>query len=267
MNSVYDLPDGRKSVIYTEGNRIMLHAFPARRGTSLFALKDDYLSDLTSVSFYGIIYFAYINLQGQVVFDGIGEGEEKVFACQSRLDEMEMQSWSHLNLIAVGGELWLLCKRYEPERKKWGLKALSPFDETKNYEVIERDTNFMYLAGAIGGRQIVWVLAGADLEAYIWEKQHFRLYKDEKQQTMLAEIKEAAGKAEEQRKKEQREKAVLREKLEQENEMLRSRLQKAEKNLRYAKERYDDLAAIAVKLQEACRRWQEAYGGEEKWMI
>ncbi len=105
MNSVYDLPDGRKSVIYTEGNRIMLHAFPARRGTSLFALKDDYLSDLTSVSFYGIIYFAYINLQGQVVFDGIGEGEEKVFACQSRLDEMEMQSWSHLNLIAVGGEL------------------------------------------------------------------------------------------------------------------------------------------------------------------
>ena len=94
MNSVYDLPDGRKSVIYTEGNRIMLHAFPARRGTSLFALKDDYLSDLTSVSFYGIIYFAYINLQGQVVFDGIGEGEEKVFACQSRLDEMEMQWWS-----------------------------------------------------------------------------------------------------------------------------------------------------------------------------
>ena len=55
MNSVYDLPDGRKSVIYTEGNRIMLHAFPARRGTSLFALKDDYLSYLFMESFILLI--------------------------------------------------------------------------------------------------------------------------------------------------------------------------------------------------------------------
>ncbi|MEJ8735496.1 MULTISPECIES: hypothetical protein [Mediterraneibacter] len=267
MNSVYDLPDGRKSVIYTEGNRIMLYTFPVRRGTSAFVLKDDYLSDLTSVSFYGILYFAYINLQGQVVFDGIGEGEEKVFAYQSRQDGGGWQEWSHLALIAVGGELYLLYKRYEPEQKKWELRGMPLFEETRSCKILERETDFVYLAGEIGKRKIVWVLTGADLEAYIWEKQHFRLYKDEKQRTLLAEIKEAAVKAEEQRKRERKEEAVLREKLEQENEILRNRLRETEENLQYAKERYDDLASIAVKLQEACRRWREAYGGEEEWMI
>lgn len=84
MNRMYNLPDGRKSIVYAEGNRIMLYTFPARRGNMPIVLKEDYISDLTSVSFYGIIYFAYKNTEGNIVFDGIGEGERKIFTYGKR---------------------------------------------------------------------------------------------------------------------------------------------------------------------------------------
>ena len=287
MNRMYNLPDGRKSIVYAEGNRIMLYTFSARRGNMPIVLKEDYISDLTSVSFYGVIYFAYKNTEGNIVFDGIGEGEEKIFTYGNEEGTRQeiKEEWIHLTLTVLGGELYLMYLLYKMSEGKWKLKSVSPFDEEKNSEITEKEEEFDYWLEETGKRKILSVFTGTSLEYCLWERDHFVPYMDERWQALFEGMKETARKVEEERKEERSREAKRQEELKQKNKELEQKIEhleeinkrleeekrkvqmECEEKLKYAKQRYDELAGIAGKLQEACRKWKAAYGGEEEWMV
>lgn len=123
MNEIYQRAEGGQIALYQEGNKVLAAWFALRRGAQPVQQKGDCLEGLTSVLFQGSIYFAYENLQHQVVVDILGGGREKIVLTEGT----DRCKFSNL-ILAVRGELLiLLYQSLNPVKGRFEIHAVAPY--------------------------------------------------------------------------------------------------------------------------------------------
>lgn len=252
MSRIYDLPDGRKACIYSEGNRIMFHAFPARNGGTTAVLKEDYGRDLTSVMFYGTIYFAYINTQNELVFDGIGAGEEEIIPAWTGAHNIE--------LAVMAGNIILFYMTCEERKNIHCLYMCSVYGDGRHSEVIQESEKFQY--HIVQMKNTVMIIIFRDMRILfqkIWAEGGFKNAVCQESELLTEGLRKEC---EQLRIKVQENERAFRNELEAEryrSGRLRETVGEYEKEIRYAKQKYDELAGFAGRLQDAVKQWREKY--------
>lgn len=132
MDGIYEMADGRKVVLYSEGSRIMYLTLPLRRTALPAAVKEDYLQELTIAEFSGLLFFAYKNLKKQVVLDSLGDTGEMILLAENGI----CGELSGLKLCKAGEHLALfyVSELVTGEQKKSGEYVLEAIFPYKNRE-------------------------------------------------------------------------------------------------------------------------------------
>lgn len=167
MSWIYDLSDGRKACLYTERNRIMFHAFPSRNGGMPAVAKDDHESGLTAAMYYGTIYFSYISTGGELIFDGIGSGEEISLGSAEGIK-------AGPDLAAAAGNLLLFCLRRGEEGNMMRLEAVDPYRAGRPWIVAEGKGLSGYRVIRQQNSVLVLVFCGNEIEEEkVWKDGRF----------------------------------------------------------------------------------------------
>lgn len=260
MSWIYDLPDGRKACICREGRKVLLHTFSGRGGGASAVLKEDCGSDPVCLMYYGTIYFAYLDTEKRIVFDGIGSGEE-----------MRTETGGEAEVLRMACAAGRICIFYLTEDGDTGVSRLHmwvPYED-QICVIREESRRFQYLVRQINNTLLAVLYRGTDLiYAGLWKDGEFRnirsdaeerLKKAEEMLVSLEQERESAGREKEKYKdaleREQKLGAEQSRKLREYEGMLRQR----EQEIVYAGEKYDELAAYASKLQNAVKQWREQY--------
>jgi len=231
MSWIYDLPDGRKACIYTERHRILLHTFSSRNAGASAVLKEDCRSELSCLMFYGTIYFAYADTEGGIVFDGIGSGSEIRVRPSGEI--------SGLRLAAAAGSVCVFFMTKDPDTGWSRLNVWEPYESGNPRIIREEKRSFQYCILQLDNTILAVLYRGREiLSACIWIGGEFQdavtLEQNERAERLLAE-------------------------LELERQTAREEKELYEKEISYVKQKYDELAEYAAKLQRAVKQWREQY--------
>lgn len=261
MSWIYDLPDGRKACIYTEGHRILFHTFSARNGGASAVLKEDCRSDLVCFMYYGTIYFAYIDMEGGIVFDGIGSG-----------DEIRVQPPGEPGALRIAAAAGCVCIFYLTEETDTGTSRLNMWDPYEgNIRMIrEENQRFQYGVQQVNNTVLAVLHRGTELiYTGVWLGGEFRDVWSDAAEELRREKEELLEVIEQERESAKKEKRRYEKELETERRRARGQEQKLreyeqgirqrEQEIAYARQKYDELAEYASKLQRAVKQWREQY--------
>lgn len=261
MSWIYDLPDGRKACIYTEGHRILFHTFSARSGGASAVLKEDCRSDLVCLMYYGTIYFAYIDTEGGIVFDGIGSG-----------DEIRVQPPGEPGALRIAAAAGCVCIFYLTKDADTGPSRLNMWDPYEgNIRMIrEENQRFQYGVQQMNNTVLVVLYRGTEvIYTGVWLGGKFRDVQSGAEEERRRKEENLLGVLEQERGSARKEKERCEKELEQERRRRREQEQKLreyergirqrEQEIAYARQKYDELAEYASKLQRAVKQWREQY--------
>ena len=245
MSWIYDLPDGRKACIYMEGNRILLRTFSNRSTGTAAVLKEDCRSELFCFMFYGTIYFAYEDTGGGIVFDGIGSGSEIRLQPSGEI--------SGIRLTAAAGSICVFFMTKDPDTGRSRLNVWEPYESGDHRIIREEKRSFQYCTRQLDNTILAVLYRGREiLSACIWVEGELRDIVTPEQNERVDRLFEEL----ELERQTAREEKELTERKRQEYEQL---LRQYAGEIRYVKQKYDELAEYAEKLQRAVKQWREQY--------
>lgn len=253
MSWIYDLSDGRKACLYTERNRIMFHAFPSRNGGMPAVAKDDHESGLTAAMYYGTIYFSYISTGGELIFDGIGSGEEISLGSAEGIK-------AGPDLAAAAGNLLLFCLRRGEEGNMMRLEAVDPYRAGRPWIVAEGKGLSGYRVIQQQNSVLVLVFCGDEIEEEkVWKDGRFCQTAQRRVRQETSQLEKECSVLKRRIQEQEREQRNLLEMERHRNHELENTLEKYREEIRYAKQKYDELAGFAGRLQAAVKQWREKY--------
>ena len=260
MSWIYDLPDGRKACIYTEGRRILFHTFSGRSSGASAVLKEDCSSGPVCLMYYGTIYFAYIDMEGEIVFDGIGSGDEIRTRPEGKPEA--------LRIACAAGRVSIFYLSEAADMRTNRLNMWDPYEGTTRM-LREENQYFQYSVQQMNNTVLLVLYRGSELIcAGVWEGGEFRDVQEdaseqrrEKARLLTAFEQERESAEKEKRRYEKELEAERRHSREQDQKLKEYErvIRQREQEIAYASRKYDELAGYASKLQKAVKQWREQY--------
>lgn len=265
MNKIYQRADGGQIALYQEGNRVMAAWITLRRSGQPVQQKGDCLGGLTSALFQGSIYFAYENLEHQIVVDILGGGREKIVLTEGA----DRCKFSGLTLAVKGELLALIYQAWNPIQERFELCSTAPYQPEQSCRIREWE----HAAGSVlllEWENDQYLLTGGDREViYRWkdameweESRGSGVSWEEEKERLRREWEEEARRRQDQREEEIRllqaeREAVYREQMEE----LRKEKDALEEEVRAEAERQK------AAREEAFCAWQEQTEQEKKELM
>ncbi len=250
MNTVYDLSDGRKVMLYMENNRILLLFTPLRPGQMPAVRHNDCLGRLYSAAWHGRIYYVYENLSHQIVFGCLDDDGAAVIL--SPLSERQM--YEGLILRETGGQLCLYYQQCcEPGERR--LYMTDPWHAERAVCLWSGTKEPVDVRWYIHEQEEYMTVDRSDhvLETFVWNKVEKRYEKghEKRQGPDMQKGDEAKSEA-----------AIKSDeaaKLKEENARLKLWCAALQEQLGSAKTQYDQLAQTAIELQKIGKQWRDKY--------
>ena len=237
MSLLFELEQHQKLVIYEEGNQILGVRLPLRRGGE-FRMRDGCLSDLTGVVYKGNIRLAWQSLEHHIILSGTDEQSDRIVLS----DGYHVRQYGGLRLVEKDQGLWLLYSAKEPEKDVWHAYVQQMEEEMGEPQELPGTYEKRPVLEVVQEGGYTFLLMGAEGEEslYRWEDT-WRLLTEKKQEDelLLGELKEQL-------------------------ERKQMQLEEKERQITYAREEYENLRQIALKLQEDGRRMKEYIGIKRK---
>ena len=264
MNTIYELPHGRKVMIYMENNRILLLFTPLRPGQMPVVRHNDCLGWLFSAVWQGHIYYVYENFGHQILFGCLDqEGARVVLSPVS-----DRQMYEAPVLHPVGGQLYLFYQQcFENAQRR--LFMADPWHPEEASCLWEGAESRIYVNWYELGEKEFMALRreGKAAAAFVWcrEDRQYQVWEAEDPSRMKAERDQWKAKWDQASR--DLEKAGLREaQWKQEGRELKRRLAdtqakyaSTQAQLASAKTQYDQLAQTARQLQKIGKHWRDKY--------
>ena len=128
MEFIHSLADGRKAIIYDEGNNIILIFMTNTRNMQSAVVARDYLSSLDCVYFRNNIYIVYISNTNEVKFRQIGSDETLVLIS----DANEVWNVSDLQLFVINEKIYLSYQIYNKGDDEHEIRYINPRGDRKS---------------------------------------------------------------------------------------------------------------------------------------
>ena len=128
MEYIHALADGRKAVIYDEGNNIILIFMANTRNMQSAIVTRDYLSSLECTYFRNNIYVVYISNTNEVKFRQIGSDESLVLIS----DANEVWNVSDLQLFVINEKIYLSYQIYNKSNDEHEIRYINPRGDRKS---------------------------------------------------------------------------------------------------------------------------------------
>ncbi|MBQ8923251.1 MAG: hypothetical protein IJ053_00510 [Lachnospiraceae bacterium] len=128
MEFIHALADGRKAIIYDEGNNIILIFMTNTRNMQSAVVARDYLSSLDCVYFRNNIYIVYISNTNEVKFRQIGSDETLVLIS----DANEVWNVSDLQLFVINEKIYLSYQIYNKGDDEHEIRYINPRGDRKS---------------------------------------------------------------------------------------------------------------------------------------
>lgn len=253
MSWICDLSDGRKACLYTDRNRILFYTFPGRNGGVPAVIKDDHESGMSAFLYYGTIYFTYINTEKELIFDGIGGGEEINLGKAQDIK-------AGPDLAEAAGNIFLFSMRRGDENEPARIEALDPYGTGSPILVTEGKEISGYRLVQSGNSVIVLTFCRNEIEEeIIWREGRFQGVSVRKEWAEKEQLEKDCSLLRRKMQEQEREQRTRLEMEQYRNSELEKTLEKYREEIMYAKQKYDELAGFAGRLQEAVKQWREKY--------
>lgn len=252
MSWIFDLSDGRKACLYTDRNRILFYVFPVRNGGVPTVIKDDHESGLSAIMYYGTIYFTYINTEKELIFDGIGSGEEMNLGTAKDIKIGP-------DLAEAAGNIFLFSLRQEEEGSA-RVEAVDPYGTGKPIPVAEGKGISGYRLVQNGNFVTVLTFFGNEIEEeLVWREGRLRATSVRKSREENERLEKECALLKRKMQEQERGQRARLEMEQYRNSELERTLEKYREEIMYAKQKYDELAGFAGRLQDAVKQWREKY--------
>ena len=253
MSWICDLSDGRKASLYTDRNRILFYTFPGRSAGLPAVIKTDYERGLSALLYYGTIYFAYISAEKELIFDGIGEGEEIKLG-----NAQDIKAGP--DLAEAAGNIFLFSMKQGDEKGPVRIEALDPYGAGRPVLVAEGKGISAYRLIQSGNSVTVLTFCGNEIEEEIvWREGRFQRASGKKDRAEKERLEKECSLLRRKIQEQEREQRARLEMEQYRNGELERTLEKYREEIMYAKKKYDELAGFAGRLQEAVKQWREKY--------
>lgn len=246
MEFVFGLTEGRRAVLYDEGNQIILLFIQRGRIINQFVLEREYHSELNAIVYGNKIYLAYMTVSYAIAWMELGgTGRIILYA-----NDSDMCRVSNLQTVIIAGKLLLLYESEFEKKKTWRLQYILPLEYKKNYTLCDWEMHKDYQLSFVGDRTLLSTTCDDETKHYyIEEKDNQRFALNEikiMQPHDLEKIKQEYVKKNEQVKLEQEQRKTQYEK---EREQLEIEFKK----------QYNELVDFTKQLQEEGKHWREMY--------
>lgn len=105
MDYVFNTHDGRRIVLYTEGNDINLIICGPGRNAKFNRIENDYHASMKAIYHEGEIYYAYISYAREIVVETV-MSENRIVVFQDSSDILNIRN---LSLQVIEGKIYLFC--------------------------------------------------------------------------------------------------------------------------------------------------------------
>lgn len=272
MGFFYEQETGAKGVIYDDGNNIILMPFGGRINRQMI-ISRDYRSELNFFCDADKVCIAYFNIQNDLVWHTVGEGE-RVVLLSGTIDGFEMSNIRIEKLATVIFVFYMVKKsnkqyeiRYVPpfgnRNSKTLLVSEYPVESYKFYENNgEWYCNIKLLEESTGRQYVINIDKMGDInleECKLYKCKDIQKIKDEiqtvrrtldKNNIYIEQLKKDVSEREE------RLNQSLHKAQEVYDNMLQDEANKIEKQY---KKQYDELAKLTQEIQNEGKRWRELY--------
>lgn len=218
MGYIFELEHHQQMILYTEGNEIVGIRLPVRRGGE-FLLRTGYLSNLSAVQYRGNIRFVWHSLEHHIILSGTEKVSDRVILS----DPVNARLYGGLKLFAREEELWIFYTGKEPADSRFhGYMQKLEAEEGEVRELPETYSFRPVLQPVqLGSSQVLVYGAKGEEKIYRWEGEKLILWKAEDSSVYEEKIQELEG------------------------------------QMICAKEQYEQLRQITMRLQEDGRRMRD----------
>ena len=134
MEFIHALADGRKAVIYDEGNSVTAIFITNIRNMQSANLARDYLASLDCIYFRGNIYIVYISNANEVKFRQVGSEEALVLIS----DANDLWNISGLRLFILNEKLYVSYQIYNQAAESYEIRYINPRGDRKSRLITSR---------------------------------------------------------------------------------------------------------------------------------
>lgn len=127
MEFIHALSDGRKAVIYDDGNNIMIIFITNVRNMQSAILARDYLSALDCVYFRNNLYIVYISNTNEVKFKQVGKEESFVLISGTN----EVWDVSNLKMFIINEKIYVSYQIYNSGSETYEIRYINPNGDRK----------------------------------------------------------------------------------------------------------------------------------------
>lgn len=141
MEFIHSLSDGRKAVIYDEGNNILIIFITNVRNMQSAVLARDYLSALDCVYFRNNLYIVYISNTNEVKFRQVGREESFVLISGTN----EVWDVSNLKMFIMNEKIYVSYQIYNSGSETYEIRYINPNGDRKTRLMVsEKERIFDY---------------------------------------------------------------------------------------------------------------------------
>lgn len=285
MEYIFGLGDGRRVLVYDDGNNLNLNLIGNRIGMRGNIIERDYLSQLSAYCDGRILYIVYFSILGQLIFKSVdfsGVRDNKIVLFDDRENRWNI---GNLRLIYGKNEIYVFYQVINPASQKYEVRYIKPDGDRKSNVLFSQDNKFyveqMYVEGKntpicefdFGETQhIVVVLdsnncVSGDLKE---EKRRYEANKckmEEENKMLKNEIEDYRSQIKICEEKIQKNALFYEnelDKMKSENEIKVENIRKTlENQYKQAEEKYvsqyNELSSLVKDIQEEGKRWRELY--------
>lgn len=255
MEAIYKRYDGKKYVIYDEGNQLVVSVLGASRSVQWGVLCRDYHSCAVSYRKEDVIYVAYLNVDNTLYFDRLFQEGRLALVSGELLGNI-----SNVQIEELQGEksdIYVLYQHLDQETGTHAICAINPLGERKNQVIMTSKERIEHYRVVVhNGVSYLEYKLLSEPKSKIYAIDRNRLGDISLTEYILCKektIEELSRRCKEGDREFQR---ALREKQKEYETKLRDTTKEMEREY---KEQYNELSKLAKGMQEEGRKWRELY--------